>query len=70
MEFQQFLDQFNQAPIPFIHGDSISYKFSINPAVGQETLTGVPPFAGRTYRIQLNIFDRGLIPINNTIPVD
>jgi len=64
------LDQFNQAPIPFIHGDSISYKFSINPASGQESLTGVPAFAGRTYRIQLNIFNNDIIPIVNTIPID
>lgn len=63
------LDQYNQAPIPFIHGDSISYKFTINPAAGQETVTGVPPFAGRTYRIQLNIFDSSIIPIHNTVPL-
>jgi hypothetical protein len=62
------LDQFNQAPIPFIHGDSISYKFTINPAANQETLTGVPSFGARVYRIQLNIFDSTIIPIYNTVP--
>jgi hypothetical protein len=62
------LDQFNQAPIPFIHGDSISYKFTINPATDQEKLTGVPKFGSRVYRIQLNIFDHDIIPISNTVP--
>lgn len=62
------LDQFNQAPIPFIHGDSISYKFTIIPAPGQENLTGVPSFGPRVYRIKLNIFDNDIIPIYNTVP--
>jgi len=62
------LDQFNQAPIPFIHGDSISYKFTINPADHQEDLTGVPKFGARVYRIKLNIFDHDTIPIYNTVP--
>jgi len=63
------LDQYNQAPIPFIHGDSISYKFTINPAPDQEKVTGVAPFGARVYRIRLNIFDSNITPIVNTAPL-
>ena len=39
--------------IPFVAGDSISYLLKINPAAGQEGLTGVAPFDGRTYQIRM-----------------
>jgi len=57
------------APLPIISGDSISYKFTVNPAAGQEALTGVSPFGGRTYQIKLivtNLSTSGL----NTTPTD
>ena len=42
-----------QAKLPFVAGDSISYKFTVFPASGQEVLTGVNAFGGRSYEIRL-----------------
>ena len=36
------------APIPFEADDSISYKFTVNPATNQEALTGTTAFGGRS----------------------
>ena len=44
-------------PLPFQHGDSISFKLTINPAPGQNNLTGVPAFGGRSYSITMNLVD-------------
>jgi hypothetical protein len=63
------VDQYNQAPIPFIDGDSISFKFTINPAVDQEKVTGVAPFGARVYRIRLNIVNSGTPTFVNTAPL-
>ena len=52
-------DGYNQASLPIIAGDSISYKFTVHPATNQNTLTGVPAFGGRSYRIKL-IVDNGV----------
>jgi hypothetical protein len=50
-------DTSNVQPIPFIGGDTISLKLTINPASGQENLTGVPAFGARTFRIRFNLVE-------------
>lgn len=52
--------------LPFMDGDSISFKLSINPAEGQEETTGVEAFSGRSYEIRLAIRDAP----ENTEPAD
>jgi hypothetical protein len=44
-------------PIPFIGGDTISLKLTINPASGLEDLTHVSPFGARTFRIRFNLVE-------------
>ena len=61
------LDGNNQAPIPFIAGDSISFLYTINPIAGQNTVTGVSAFGGRSYKIKLQIVSSGA---SNTVPAD
>ena len=61
------LDGNNQAPIPFIAGDSISFLYTVHPAAGQNTVTGVSAFGGRSYRIKLQIVSSGA---SNTVPTD
>ena len=39
-------------PLPFVEGDSISFKLTINAADGQEELTGVDPIGARSYRVK------------------
>ena len=39
--------------LPFVSGDSISFKLTISPAVNQHTLTGVANIPSRPYRIQI-----------------
>ena len=39
--------------LPILSGDSISYRFTVFPKAGQNTITGVPAFGGRSYRIKL-----------------
>lgn len=39
--------------LPFQEDDSISFKLTINPATGQNNLTGVSSFGGRSYDIRL-----------------
>lgn len=41
--------------LPFVEGDSISFKLTINPAADQELATGVEAFSGRSYEIRLRI---------------
>jgi len=41
--------------LPFVEGDSISFKLTVNPAADQELATGVAEFAGRSYEIRLRI---------------
>lgn len=53
--------------LPILAGDTISFTFTINPCPGQNELTGVPPFEGRTYKIRIVIDDGSHI---NTIPTD
>lgn len=54
-------------PIPFLVGDTISFMTKINPVNGQNNLTGVAPFGGRSYQIKLIIDDGSN---KNTIPID
>jgi hypothetical protein len=56
--FQQttFDSETKQAPIPIRAGDSISFRFTVNPAPNQHLLTGLStPIQARTYRIKLNV---------------
>ena len=53
-------DLTGQASLPFITGDTISYRFTVFPNVGQETLTGVDRFGGRSYEIKLVVDDAGV----------
>lgn len=39
--------------LPILNGDSISYRFTVFPKAGQNNITGVPAFGGRSYRIKL-----------------
>lgn len=39
--------------LPILNGDSISYRFTVFPKDGQNTITGVPAFGGRSYKIKL-----------------
>jgi hypothetical protein len=39
--------------LPILSGDSISYRFTVFPKDGQNTITGVPAFGGRSYGIKL-----------------
>lgn len=58
------------APIPFEADDSISYKFNVEPAAGQNGLTGTTAFGGRTYKIKLILKDDAGALALNTTPVD
>jgi len=58
------------APIPFEADDSISYKFNVEPAAGQNSLTQTSPFGGRTYKIKLILKDNANAVAFNTTPVD
>ena len=53
--------------LPILAGDTISFTFTINPCPGQNELTGVPTFEGRTYKIRIVIDNGSHI---NTIPTD
>jgi hypothetical protein len=39
--------------LPILTGDSISYRFTVFPKAGQNNITGVAAFGGRSYRIKL-----------------
>ena len=61
------LDSRNLFRLPILAGDTISFTFTLNPSPGQNELTGVPPFEGRTYKIKI-VIDNGSHV--NTIPTD
>ena len=46
-------EEVNRYKLPFIDGDSIDFKVTINSAVGQGALTGVSDPGARSYRIKL-----------------
>jgi len=54
-------------PVPLLVGDTINFRTKINPADGQNNLTGVTSFGGRTYQIKLIIDDGTNL---NTTPID
>lgn len=54
-------------PVPLLDGDTINFMTRINPAEGQNNLTGVSVFGGRTYQIKLVIDDGSH---QNTLPID
>ena len=57
--------------IPFINGDTISFKTSIAPASLQHNLTGVAgPFNTRVYQIKLVLVADGDAPLGNFEPVE
>lgn len=59
----------NTSPIPFEVDDSISYRFTVAPAPGQEALTQTTAFGGRAYRIKLILKDTNALSLNTT-PTD
>lgn len=61
------LDSRNLFRLPILAGDTISFTFTLNPSPGQNELTGVPPFEGRSYKIKIVIDDGSHV---NTIPTD
>jgi len=63
------LDGNGTAPVPILSGDSISYKFTVHPAAGQEALTGVSAFGGRTYQIKLLVTNQSTTGLN-TVTTD
>lgn len=54
-------------PVPILAGDTINFLTQINPVAGQNNLTGVSAFGGRTYQIKLVIDDGSH---TNITPVD
>jgi hypothetical protein len=54
-------------PLPILAGDTINFLTKIHPVSGQNNLTGVSAFGGRTYQIKLVIDDGSH---TNTTPVD
>lgn len=60
---------YNTAPLPFENGDTISYKFKIDPAADQNNLTGVSSFGGRTYQVKLLVTSSDASSLNTT-PTD
>ena len=66
------LDASGIAPIPFIVGDSIIFKFLIYPATNQHLLTGVQPLDGRSYQIKI-VVTNGTVQnttVDNTTKID
>ena len=58
-------DANNRRALPFQADDSISFKVTITPADGQEELTGVSEFGGRSYEIRLVLVDS--TPVNTEV---
>ena len=55
--------------IPFVDGDSISFKASISPAALQHDLTSqAGPFHTRVYKIKLNLVADAAYPVGNIVP--
>ena len=61
-------DANDRRALPFQADDSISFKVTINPADGQEELTGVSAFGGRSYEIRLVLVDA--TPENTAVAAD
>jgi hypothetical protein len=53
VRFQNIPNSDKIHPMPFIVGDTISFKIGINSADGQELITGVSPIPLRTYQIKI-----------------
>lgn len=58
-------DAYGLSAVPIYAGDSISFSLTVFPAPGQNALTGVEPFGGRSYRIKL-VVGAGV----NTLPAE
>lgn len=56
-------------PLPFLENDTISFKLIINPAEGQNDLTGVEPFGARSYEIRLVLKD-DITGLNTAVNAD
>ena len=56
--------------IPFVDGDTISFKVSIAAASGQHTLTGRSTFNTRVYKIRLDLVADAANPVGNIAPVE
>ena len=58
--------------IPFVDGDSISFKVSIDAASGQHNLTGRSAFNTRVYKIRLDLIADPIAPATagNVVPVE
>jgi hypothetical protein len=61
-------DANDRRSLPFQPDDSISFKVTINPADGQEELTSVSEFGGRSYEIRLVLVDG--TPANTEVAAD
>jgi hypothetical protein len=61
------IDGTGTAYIPINSGDSISYKFILNPAADQNALTGVDAFGGRSYQIKLIVTDDSATNTNTVV---
>ena len=57
----------NTAALPFENGDTISYKFKIDPAANQHSLTTVDAFGGRTYQIKLIVTNLDASTMNTPV---
>jgi len=55
--FNDVVPSTEKQSLPFVLGDSISFKLTINAADGQEELTSVDPIEPRSYEIKLLIVD-------------
>jgi hypothetical protein len=62
--FQSIQNTPDKQAIPFIAGDSISFKIGINAAQNQELLMGINPIQKRTYQIKILLNDS----VYRTIP--
>lgn len=61
------LNSQNLFHVPILAGDILTFVITINPAPDQNTLTGVPPFGGRSYQIKIVVDDGSHL---NTQPID
>lgn len=58
---------YHTAALPFENGDTISYKFKIDPAANQHSLTTVDAFGGRTYQIKLIVTNLDASTMNTPV---
>lgn len=65
--FATISDSLDPQSLPFLVGDSISFKLIVSAAEGQEELTGVDAIAPRSYEIRLNIVEA---PANTEVADD